>query len=107
MQNIKCGNKVHDKDVSREHYHWSVDEVRECYSAPKGILSIQEEVMAYEDEQAARAEWEAEMAYERHLEDAGWAEAAHEQDREAAMGILSFADQWDMESPGTRAGYVG
>ena len=103
MQNIKCGNKVHDKDVSREHYHWSVAEVRECYAAPKGILSIQEEVMAYEDDGV----YEAEMAYERHLEDAGWAEAAHERDREAAMGILSFEDAWDLASPGTRAGYVG
>lgn len=90
MQNIKCGNKVHDKGVSREHYHWSVAEVRECYAAPKGILSIQEEVMAHDDEQAARAEWEAEMGYERHLENQGYWEARADEDHEMAMGIDPF-----------------
>lgn len=86
---IRCGNRVHDNDVSREHYHHSVAEVRDCYAAPKGILSIQEEVMAYDDE-AARAEWEAEQAYERAMENAGYWEARADEDHEMAMGIDPF-----------------
>ena len=90
MQNIRCGNPKHNREIAKEHYHGSVAEVRECYAAPKGILSIQEEVMAHDNEQAARAEIEAEQGYERHLENQGYWQARADEDHEMAMGIDPF-----------------
>lgn len=70
----------------------------------------------------AYAEFDAETAYERHLEDAGYEEARLQEDMEARMGILSFsqarelaengsytatedqlAAQWDASQAGQRA----
>ena len=89
MQNIRCGNKVHNRDLAQAHYHYSVDEVRECYASPKGIASIEEDVF-YHDELVAHSEWEAEMAIERHYENAGYWEARADEDHEMAMGIDPF-----------------
>lgn len=88
---IRCGNrKVHNQELAKEHHHNSVDEVRLCYNISCGVASIEEEVAAYDDEQAARAEWEAEMGYERHLENQGYWEARADEEHEISMGIDPF-----------------
>ena len=87
---IRCGNrKVHNQELAKEHHHNSVDEVRLCYNISCGVASIEEEVAAHDDE-VARAEWEAEMGYERHLESRGYWEARADEDHEMAMGIDPF-----------------
>lgn len=87
---VRCGNKVHDKDVAAVHYHEGVVEVRSCYARPGGIQSIEEsDEMAYRDS-VARSEVEAEMGYVRHLENAGYWEARADEDREMGMGIDPF-----------------
>ena len=86
---VRCGNKVHDKDVAAIHYHADAAEVRVCYAAPEGVLSIQEAVMAYDDA-AARAEIEAEMGYVRHAENAGYWAARADEEHEMGMGIDPF-----------------
>ena len=87
---VRCGNKVHDREVAAVHYHEGVAEVRACYAAPEGVLSIEEaDEMAYYNE-VARAECEAEMGYERHLENAGYWSARADEEHEMAMGIDPF-----------------
>lgn len=91
MQNIRCGNRKHNQELAKEHHHSSVAEVRLCYSLSPNILySHEEEVAAHDDEQAARAEWEAEQAYERALENACYWEHRADEEREIAMGIDPF-----------------
>lgn len=87
---VRCGNKVHDKDVAVVHYHEGVAEVRACYAAPEGVLSIEEaDEVAYRDAEA-RAEVEAELGYVRHLENAGYWAARADEEREMGMGIDPF-----------------
>lgn len=87
---VRCGNKVHDKDIAATHYHVDVAEVRLCYAAPEGVLSVEEaDEMDYRDA-AARAEVDAEMGYVRHMENAGYWAARADEDHEMAMGIDPF-----------------
>lgn len=87
---VRCGNKVHDKDIAAVHYHGSVADVRVCYAAPEGVLSIEEaDEMGYRDA-AARAEVEAEMGYVRHAENAGFWAARADEEHEMGMGIDPF-----------------
>jgi hypothetical protein len=60
--------------------HATVAEVRECAYEQ------------YEGEAQARAEHEAEMAIERYFEDRGWYEAALQEEMEARMGVIGFAE---------------
>lgn len=91
MQNIRCGNPKHNREIAKEHYHGSVAEVRLCYSLSPNILYSHEEEVAAHDDEAARAEWEAEMGYERHLESQGYWEARLDEEHEMAMGIDPFS----------------
>ena len=87
---IRCGNRKHNQELAKEHHHDSVDEVRLCYSLSPNILYSHEEEVAVYDDEAARAEWEAEQAYERALEDDGYWEARADEDHEMSMGIDPF-----------------
>jgi hypothetical protein len=69
---IRCGNHGRYERV----YHDSVETVGYCYST------------SYEQEAQAEADAAAELAYERHLEDKGWQEAAAHRDWEASRGIF-------------------
>ncbi len=87
---VHCGNKVHQADIATDgHHHETVAQVRLCFARPQGLKSIEEaEYDAYlddADERHMESVREAEMAYERFLEDGGemadviWYE--NEQDR--------------------------
>ena len=68
---VRCGN--HGKDRV---YHRDASEVKDCYAG------------RFDDDGA----YEAEMAYERHLENAGWAEAQAQRDWEDRNGVIQFGD---------------
>lgn len=87
---IRCGNPKHDRELAKEHHHDSVAEVRLCYSLSPNIVYSHEEEVAAHDDEAARAEWEAEQAYERALENAGYWEARADEEHEIALGIDPF-----------------
>ena len=74
---VRCGN--HGKDRV---YHRDASEVKDCYAG------------RFDDDGAAAAE----MAYERHLEDAGYWEARAQEDYERRMGVVDFSDAyWDSQ----------
>lgn len=86
---IACGNtKAHGRSLGVQHHHSSVAQVRECFATEGGIWSIEDA------EHAESQEWtyDPDAAHERHLENAGWAEARAQEDHEAAMGVVSFED---------------
>lgn len=86
---VRCGNPKHDKDLTREHHHDTVAQVRLCYSLGDNHLYSNEE----EDDRNAwnaACEYDADAAYERHLESAGYWEARADEEREMAMGIDPF-----------------
>jgi hypothetical protein len=75
---VRCGNHGRGDKV----YHASVDDVRDCYAG------------RYDDDGAAAAE----QAYERHLENAGSAEAQSQRDWEDRNGVIQFSDAyWDSQ----------
>lgn len=51
---------------------------------------ITERIRQEEAEEEAKAERDAEMAYERHLEDAGYEDARAQEDYERSLGITEF-----------------
>ena len=77
---IRCG--AHGRYVRV--FHASVDAVRECYA----ILRA--------EEAEARAEAEAEQAYERYLEDRGADESYAQDQYETAYGVIGFQEAWDL-----------
>lgn len=85
---VRCGHKAHDLEIAAIHYHYSVADVRECYRHEAGVPSIQEEDAHYED--YPEYEYDADAAYERHLEGAGYWEARADEEREIGMGIDPF-----------------
>lgn len=85
---IRCGNPKHDKTLTREHHHDTVSEVRLCYSLGENILYSHEE-QDYADWNAGCG-YDADAAYERHLENAGYWEARADEDREISMGVDPF-----------------
>lgn len=87
---IRCGNRLHDKAIAKEHHHDSVAEVRLCYSLGENRVYSVEEDEAYAEDLAAKAEWEAEQGYERYLENQGYWEARADEEHEMAMGIDPF-----------------
>jgi hypothetical protein len=88
---IRCGNtKVHGKakDVGALH-HQSVAQVRECFATEGGLPTIEEEEQQYQD---YLSEVDPDAAYERHLENLGWEEAALQDRMEAEAVVISFED---------------
>jgi len=75
---VKCGNHGWGSKV----YHRDVATVRAC-----------SEIRHWE-RQTERAEINAELAYERHLEDRGWQDARAQEDHEARMGVVDFQTAW-------------
>lgn len=53
---VRCGNRAHDQEVARQHYHHSADEVRRCYEgAPGRLYSLEEEAAFAECEHGMSA----------------------------------------------------
>ena len=86
---IRCGNR-NPVDFVGEHRHAAPDEVRACYAATAAYE-------AYGD----RYEYNADAAYERHLEDRGYDEARAQDEHEARHGVTSFIESWHIQSPAT------
>lgn len=83
---VRCGNrKVHGTTRAT---HETIAQIKLCFSRPQGVESIEEAWRAAE----AKAEIDAEMGYERHLENAGYDEARFQEDMEARMGVIPFED---------------
>lgn len=79
-----CGGKLPEQDSESTGYQPHCDAENEAWS----------EQMEWE----AQAEYQAEQAYERHLEDQGWAEQSAFQAWEDSQGLLSYEearDQWE------------
>lgn len=102
---VACGNPVHKTRAAGyglnprdQHHHLTTVEVRRCFADPRGLQSLEEVEVVMAAEAADAYEFDADAAYERHLESAGWAEARAEEEREAAMGILSYEEARD-EAP--------
>jgi len=68
-----------------EHTHASVTELDDC-----------EAYGQWELDQQTRDELYAENAIERYLEEAGYDEARLQEQVEAARGVISFQDAWDL-----------
>lgn len=88
---VRCGNtKVHGKakDVGAVH-HDSVAQVRLCFATEGGLATVEEEEQQYQD---YLSEVDPDAAYERHLENAGWQEAALQDQMEAEAGVIQFED---------------
>ena len=85
---IACGNrKAHGFTPGFQHHHASTAEVRQCFTSEFGLSSLEED-----EQHAIEAEVDPDQAYERHLENAGWAEARAQEEHEAAMGVVSFEE---------------
>jgi hypothetical protein len=79
---IRCGNrKAHGEGV----YHESLAVVRDCFAG------------RFDDD----GYLEAEMAYERRLEDRGYWEAQAQDAYEARNGVIGFREAWHLASPDT------
>lgn len=90
-QTVACANKVHDRANFGQPHHESVAVVRECFSTPGGLLSIEEQ--EYSDSQDHGSyDYDPDAAYERHLESAGYNEARAQEDWEAQKGIQSYEE---------------
>lgn len=87
MALVSCGRCR--KESGTEVKHNSVAEVRACYEAPQSRYA---DFLDGEAAAEARAEYEAEMRYERHLEDRGADEAYAERQWEDARGVVQFED---------------
>ena len=93
MTEFRCPNKNHHLDEFNPHHngahHYTRAQVILCvHRKEEALKTIEEEFVEADEEAQARAEYEAEMAYERHLEDRGWAEHAAFADYERSMGIF-------------------
>lgn len=83
---IACGNRrAHGFTPGFQHHHASVADVRQCH-ASGGVYSLEEASQGDLDT------YDPDAAYERHLESAGYNEARHQEDMEAAMGVVSFSE---------------
>ncbi|MEU3452255.1 hypothetical protein ABZ671_01230 [Micromonospora sp. NPDC006766] len=71
---VRCGNH-HPDEVTR---HFDVAAVRDCH------------IIGYQEEAAAEADYRAELAAARALEDRGYWAARAQDDYEAAMGVIPF-----------------
>lgn len=88
---VRCGNPKHDKTLTREHHHDTVAQVRLCYSLGDNRLYSNEEEADYADWNAS-CEYDADAAYERHLEGAMWQEYAAFEEWESQMGLFDYAN---------------
>jgi hypothetical protein len=70
------------------HHHDSVTEASLC-----------EALDPWEGQQAANADYLAELANERHFEDRGYWDAREQEDYEQRNGVLSFQDAWSEADP--------
>lgn len=68
---VACGNKVHDRGVSKVHHHLSVAQVRLCFSRPTGLPSLEDGDWEVYESQQMEAELAAERANERYFEERG------------------------------------
>lgn len=84
MSQIACANRTKHDDLGMQHHHETVADVKLCFATPSGIYSLEE--MAYY-EATSWIEEDADKAYERHLENAGYNEARLQEDMERTMGI--------------------
>lgn len=101
---VACGNKTHDRDLSKVHHHDSVAQVRLCYTRPQGLTSLEEtDADEWGDEQA-KAEAEAEKRNERYFEERGGGTYAGSQ--EEALDRFNDSLNWEQaiatEQPGQR-----
>ena len=71
VKGVRCGN--HGR--AGRFYHADANEVRQCY------------MWDLDNEENARAEQAVELAYERHLENAGYDEARFQEEMEFQMGV--------------------
>lgn len=78
---------IHSRDAGKVVKHDSVDQVRECHEREH-----------YNDYLAGIDDWDgalqAELAYERHLEDRGRDEAELDRRMEDARGVIQFEDAY-------------
>jgi hypothetical protein len=74
-------------------------ECKNRHHSAKAVKLCYEVAADFKAEQAALLN--AEMAYERHLEDRGWQEAAAQDAYERANGVIGFREAWHNESPET------
>ena len=78
----RCNNGWRKAEKMPRIRHADSAAVRMCYA------------VATEMEADMYADYEAEMAVERHFEDRGYYEARAQDDYEARMGVVSFADAY-------------
>lgn len=93
MTEHRCPNKAHHQDEFNPHHygahHYTRAQVILCvHRKGNPLKTIEEEFIEVEQEDQARAEYEAELAYERHLEDRGYWDAQEDEERERALGIF-------------------
>lgn len=82
VEGVRCANHG-DWRV----YHFDAAAVRACFTVTAQMQADQD------------AEIAAEQAYVRHLEDRGYWEARAQDDYEARMGVIDFADAYRMACP--------
>jgi hypothetical protein len=90
---VRCGN--HPGLRPAKIYHDAAETVRYCYAQREAEQAEQ------------RAEQAVELAYERHLEDAGWREAEAQERYEQQMGMISFQEAWQRADLENGPGYTG
>ena len=99
---IACGNRKAHADILaveelglRQVHHLDVAEVRACFEAGAHGIESLEEADLRRDAWADSYEADPDAAYERHLENAGWADYELERQMDAQRGVVSFEDAWD------------
>jgi hypothetical protein len=102
---VACGNKVHDKDLSRQHHHETTAQVRLCFTRAAGLPSLEEEDADEQGHQQALAEIEAEKRNERWFEERGGGTYAGSQEeaRDRYYDSLSWEAAVASEQPGQQA----
>lgn len=87
MNNVACGNKAHAVKWPAQVHHYTASQVRECFATQGGLWTVEDEDAQHQD---WLDEYDADAAYERHLEDAGHEEAMLQDRMEAEMGVIPF-----------------
>lgn len=101
---VACGNKSHDRDLSKVHHHDSVAQVKLCF-ARGGLASIEEQAADEEGHQQALADLAAERATERWFEERGGGTYAgsEEEARDRYFDSLNWEQAIASEQPGQQA----
>ena len=94
MASIRCGNrKAHDMSGGAVHHHESVGQVKLCHVREGGLFSVEEREAEY-----GAPEFDADAAYERHLETRDEDFHRASEDWEAQMGAQSYSQaraEWE------------